>query len=181
MKRILVSLVWFVFTLAQAGTQLVSLDDLLLLIERRVSDETILVLLETREIGFTPGAEEIDRLLEAGISEEVIRYLLRKTEKATDPAYTYRYSRTYVEPYPAYYFTPYYYGGSAFLGFSTIPHAWLRHHQRLVSHPFAHHDTLQHATPHHVTVSRPLLLPHAIQHGSLATDPANRHGLGAQA
>ena len=78
MKRLLASLALVTgISIVEAGTMTVSLDDIVLLSQRGVSDQTILVLLQTREIGFVPGADDIDSLLETGVSEEVIRYLLQ--------------------------------------------------------------------------------------------------------
>jgi len=143
MKCLLASLVYIAgLGIAQAGVQL-SLEDILLLTERGVSDETVLVFLETREIGFTPGAEDIDKLLAAGVSEDVIQYLLRQTAVNSALPYPYR-TITYVDRYPPYYYTPYYSGTSVYLGYSGFPHAWFRQH-----HGGAHHTSLHHGVVHH--------------------------------
>ncbi|VAW76443.1 hypothetical protein MNBD_GAMMA13-1023 [hydrothermal vent metagenome] len=121
MKQLLASLVIIgTFGGVQAGNMIVSLEDIVLLSQRDVSDETILVLLQNREIGFTLGAKDVDSLLEAGVSEEVIRYLLQKTASAPLPTYA---PVTYVVPYPSYYYRPYYSGTSLY-----------RHHYYGVGH-----------------------------------------------
>ncbi len=124
---------------AQEGAPQVSLEDILLLIERGVSNETIVVFLETREIGFIPDAEDIDKLLAAGASEEVISYLLQQTATHSTPSYADQ-PKTYVDRYPSYYYTPYYSATSVFLGFSSFPRAWFHHHHRRVDHGPLHHD-----------------------------------------
>jgi len=142
MKRLLASLIGIAgLGVAQAGALQTSLEDILLLTERGVSDETVLVFLETRELGFTPVAEDIDKLLAAGVSEEVIRYILRQTATYSAPPYTYR-TATYVDRYPPYYYTPYYAGTSVFFGYSGFPHYWFRHHYGGVHHTPLHHRTV---------------------------------------
>ena len=67
MMRLLASLVIVAsFGIVQAGDMTVSLDDILLLSQRGVSDETILVFLQNREIGFVPDADDIDSLSISG-------------------------------------------------------------------------------------------------------------------
>jgi len=145
MKQSLASLVIIgAFGIVQAGNMTVSLDDVVLLSQRGVSDETILVLLQNREIGFVPAADDIDSLLEAGVSEEVIRYLLQKT--AGTPLRTYA-PVVYVDPYPVYYYRPYYSGSSLYFGYSTFPHTSYRHGH----HGVGHHSRPHHPTPLHLT------------------------------
>jgi len=64
----------------QAAPPTVSLEDVILLAQSGISDETILVFLDYRDIDFDLSPEEILRLREAGVSEEIIRYLLERTE-----------------------------------------------------------------------------------------------------
>jgi len=142
MKRLLKSLIFIAWLgIAHAGTQQISLKDILFLAERGVSDETMLVFLESREVGFIPDAEDIDKLLSAVVSEEVIRYLLRQTATNTTnstPSYSYR-TITYEDLYPAYYYTPYYSGGSGFFGYSSYPHTWYGSHYGGVHYTSLHH------------------------------------------
>jgi len=125
MKRLLATLLCITgLTLAQASDLKVSLDDILLLANRDVSDQTILVFVQSRGIGFTPDAGDIDKMLEAGISEEVIRYLLEESAlAATAPTYSYQQLPTYIAPYPAYYYYPYYSKPPIYYGFSGLLHA----------------------------------------------------------
>ncbi len=83
MKHILAVPVFMLYIgIAYAGHVNVTLDDLLLLAESRVSDKTILTFIETREIAFTVSEEEIVKLRESGLSEEAIQYLLAKSKEA---------------------------------------------------------------------------------------------------
>ena len=173
MKRLLASLICIAgLSVAQAGALQISLEDILLLTERGVSDETVLVFLETREIGFIPDAEDIDKLLAAAVSEEVIRYILRQTATYSAPSYSYR-TTTYVDLYPPYYYTPYYSGTSVFLGFSSFPHAWFGSH-----HGGVHHASLHHGAVHHLGHKDHGALSHAIHRGGRVGVHASRHGLG---
>jgi uncharacterized membrane protein YgcG len=138
MKHLLTS---FIFAIslgtAQASDMVVSLDDILMLSQRGVSDETILVFLQNRELGFTPDADDIDSLLEAGLSEEIVRYLLQQTPaKPTEVSS----AVVYVDPYPPYYYRPYYTRTSLFLGFSAFPHTISGRR---------HHGGVRHNRPHH--------------------------------
>jgi hypothetical protein len=135
----------------QAGHMTVTLDDILLLSQRGVSDETILVFLQNREIGFTPNAADIDKLLLAGVSEEVTRYLILQT--ATKPAYAYPPVTTaYADPYPASYYTPYYddytsfySGSSSFFGLAAFPYPYYGYGY----YGGTHHDRADHTRPSH--------------------------------
>ncbi len=168
--RVLVGLFGLaMLTVAAAGHLQVSLDDIVLLNQRGVSDQTILLLLENRELGFNMDPDAVDRLLLAGVSDEIIRYLLAQATAVRNPAdiappTTYSdipadYPVTtslavdpvvypaapYVEPYPGYYYTPYYYGGSYSFGFASYPHTWFGHHSRAGHHTTnAHHGGRQH-------------------------------------
>jgi hypothetical protein len=157
---------------AQADVPQVSLEDILLLIERGISNETVLVFLETRDIGFILDAEDIDKLLAAGVSEEVISYLLQQTATYSVPSYSYR-TTTYVDRYPSYYYTPYYSATSVFLGFSSFPRAWFRHH-----HSGVHHGPLHHDGVHHPAHNDRGALSHAVPRGGHGGVHVPRHGLG---
>ncbi|MDP3936521.1 MAG: hypothetical protein Q8R92_00100, partial [Deltaproteobacteria bacterium] len=60
----------------RANGLLASIDELVTLAESGLSNETILVFVQNRPVAFSGSAGEIVRLKDAGISEEVIRYLL---------------------------------------------------------------------------------------------------------
>ncbi|VAW73379.1 hypothetical protein MNBD_GAMMA15-674 [hydrothermal vent metagenome] len=118
------------FTGAQASHLKFSLDDIILLSQRGVSEQTLLLFIENREAGFRLDAEAIDRLALAGVSEEVIRYLLSSEPVLPVPRTVVRRIPpvTYVDPYPGYYYTPYYYGASYSFGFSSYPAYWFGHY-----------------------------------------------------
>ncbi len=177
---------------AEADYHQVSLDDIVLLSQRGVSDQTILLFLENREAGFSPDADAIDRLLLAGVSDEIIQYLLSQAttvqtspdvvppETYTNavpnyPVTTYPASPvypavTYVNTYPVYYYTPYYYGGPYSFGFVSYPHTWFGHHSGVGHHRVnAHHVT--HTGRHSGTQTVSAI--HTVQggrHGSVHSD-----------
>jgi len=123
MKHILAVLVFMLsIGTAYAGHLKVTLDDLLLLAESRVSAKTILAFIEPREITFTLGTEEIAKLRKAGFSEEFIQYLLAKSRQA---GLTYN---QYIKPPVPYSYPGYYYGPSLYLGFGGVHHALFDHH-----------------------------------------------------
>lgn len=64
---------------ARAGYQVVHLGDVIALTREGLSDRTIISYLETREIAFVVGTEEILDLRDAGVGEGVIRYLIERT------------------------------------------------------------------------------------------------------
>ena len=151
MKHILAALV-FMFSIgtAYAGHLKVTLDDLLLLTESRVSDKTILAFIGPREITFTLGTEEIEKLRKAGLSEEVIKYLLAKSRQA-DLTYNQYINPPVPYPYP---YPGYYYGPSLYLGFGGGHHALFDHHFVSLHHAAPHHTGLHRGTPFHVAHSR---------------------------
>jgi len=141
MKHILAVLVFILsIGIAYAGHLNVTLDDLLLLAESEVSDKTILAFIEPREITFTLGTEEIAKLRKAGLSEEVIQYLLAKSRQA---GLTYD---QYIKPPVPYPYPGYYYGPSLYLGFGGGHHALFDHHFVGLHHAAPHHTGLP---PHH--------------------------------
>jgi len=164
MKRLLATLLCITglgLALAQANDLKVSLDDILLLANRDVSDQTILVFVQSRGIGFTPDAGDIDKMLEAGISEEVIRYLLEESAlAATAPTYSYQQLPTYIAPYPAYYYYPYYSKPPIYYGFSGLLHAGY------INHSTRHHSMPRHTTPRHPYRKHYLSPSPPLHHGS---------------
>lgn len=132
----------------QAADQAAHVEDVILLAREGLSDETLIAFLQIREIGFTLDAALILRLRDAGVSEEVIRYLLARTpEEATpSPAYLppvvpndyyagYYASSGYYAPsgYSSAYYAPYRRG---YVGFSLFPSAWFdhHHHRQMLGH-----------------------------------------------
>ena len=161
LRYLLVLFGWAMLTGAQASHLQVSLDDIVLLSQQGVSDQTILLFLENREAGFALDADALDKLLLAGVSGEVIRYLFSQnttaqtagaSEPTIPPAYTTNSNTyisyptvTYLDNYPGYYYTPYYYGGFYSFGFSSYPHRWFGHYSRGGRHATnAHHGRRRH-------------------------------------
>jgi len=124
---------------ARASERPATIDDVIQLVQTGLSDETIITFLETRGVGFVPGPQEIVRLRTAGVSEDVIRYLLRLSAAIRAPAYSppVGYAPGYAGPgYPVAYSTPVYAAGAVFsVGFPIVPH-WLRDHH--ISHVVPH-------------------------------------------
>lgn len=173
MKRLLKSLIFTAgLGIAQAGTLQISLEDILFLTKRGVSDETVLVFLKTREIGFIPNAEDIDKLLASGVSQEAIRYILRQTATYSTPSYSYR-TTTYVDLYPPYYYTPYYSGTSVYLRYSSYPYPWFGNYYGGV-----HYASLHHRGVHHLGHNDHGVLSHSVHRGGHVGVHASRHGLG---
>lgn len=108
---------------AAANRPQASLEDLTLLTASGISDETILVFLDTREIGFEIDAEAIARLRQQGVSEEVIRHLLERTDARSNED---RVIYISPAPYPRRYYSSYYdgYGAGSYLG-AAILGPWL--------------------------------------------------------
>ncbi len=120
----------------------VSIDDVVLLTQTDISDETILTFLEYRNLDFVLDAETVRQLKEAGVSEEVIRFLLNKdaTVVAAAPTPTYVVSTGYNTAYPSYYF------GTRSVGTTAYQLGWYNHHYYPYGHtasyrPGSHYDS----------------------------------------
>jgi len=134
---------------AQSAHQVVRLDDVILLAQEGLSDETILAFLDNREVDFALGPQEIVTLQDAGVSEEVIRYLIDRTTGGYSAPRS-----AYVAPSPLPYYSsgyaPYGYG-AGYLGASIFPHWWYDHHHGHVD--FGHHAFGDHhLSPHGQTM-----------------------------
>lgn len=116
--------------------RLTSLNDISLLAQRGLSDETILIFLEKRSLDFNLTAENIDQLLQSGVSEDVVQYLLQ--QQTSQPVYVTTPTATYINPYPTYYYSPQYNHIS-----TSAP---LLHGFAAASYTFGHHETFQ---PHY--------------------------------
>ena len=126
MKRLLiVVLIALGLGTAQAAHLEVSLEDLLSLAENEISEETILAVVQTRQITFAVDAEAIVRLRRADLSEEVIRALLKKTKGANGAPGTDPNRPVVVYAYPPYYYWSDYWP-SVFVGLSLFPGRDLR-------------------------------------------------------
>ena len=175
MKHILAALVFMLsIGTAYAGHLKVTLDDLLLLTESRVSDKTILAFIGPREITFTLGTEEIEKLRKAGLSEEVIKYLLAKSRQA-DLTYNQYIKPPVPYPYP---YPGYYYGPSLYLGFGGGHHALFDHHFVGLHHAAPHHTGLHHGTPFHVAHSRSTGGHHIGHTSQFAVGSGSTHTIG---
>lgn len=117
---------------ALADGPIASVDDLVALAEGGLTNETILVFVRNRPVAFAGSAEEILRLKEAGVSEEVIRYLLEHAA-ADDGEYSGEYSEGYAGNYPSYASSSYHasslyyprsYYGSLYVGTLLYPSLW---------------------------------------------------------
>ncbi len=170
MKRLLVSLICIAglsISIAQAGTPKTSLEDIMLLVGRGISDETIMVFLKTRKIGFTPDAEDIDKLLVSGLSQEAIRYILRQTATYSTSSYSYQ-TTTYVDPYP-----PYYSRSSFYLGYSSYPYTWFGNNYGGV-----HYASLRHGGIHNLRHNNHGYLSRRVHSGEHAGAHNTNHRLG---
>ena len=141
LTALLCVLLWTTPAAAQATRQPVTIDDIVQLAQSGISDETIITFLDTREIAFVPNARAIVRLRAAGVSEDVIRYLLERTAAVPAPVYPPPIAYGPGYGYPSAYYSPgYYAGGIVFsAGFPILPH-WLHDHhfsRVTVGHVFA--------------------------------------------
>ncbi|NOY71921.1 MAG: hypothetical protein GXP14_06020 [Gammaproteobacteria bacterium] len=151
---------------AQADHLKVSFEDVVLLNQRGVSEQTLLLFLENRVLTFELDAITIDKLMTAGVSEEVIRYLVSQTQPEHAPPDTTAKEKVpestsitnYVPypVYPAYFYTPNYYSYSYIYGRSYYPHDWFGLHYRFgynSARPHAvsiFHDDRRYAVDHFV-------------------------------
>jgi len=120
---------------SQDGT--VSLDDVVLLAQSDISDQTILTYLKHRRLDFVLDAEGVQELREAGVSEEIIRYLLELSDTPPAALLTYVTPTGYDTGYPSYYY------GARLVGTSIFSRQWYDHHYLEFAHVTAHH------APHH--------------------------------
>ena len=93
---------------AEATHTAVSLEDVILLAQSGISDETILTFLNSREIGLVLTPEDVARLRDAGVSEEIIRYLLERTGPRAEDAPYYAVPVGSGYAYPPGYYASYY-------------------------------------------------------------------------
>ena len=109
-----------------------SLEDLTLLAKSGISDQTTLVFLDTREIEFALDPEAIALLRQEGVSDEVIRYLLERTDAPSDRDDRVVYVSAGLYP-PRYYALYYGYGVFPYFGAAILAHwthgfHWVGHH-----------------------------------------------------
>ena len=157
----------------------VSLEDLTLLAASDMSDETILVFLEPRELGFELDPEAIAHLRQQGVSDEVIRYLLEKTvaPKEGDAGVVYVSAGRYP---PRYYVLHYGHDPFPYFGAAILGH-WTHGFHRVVHHlAGGHHFGIsdRHSSSHggrHLASTRHLVGGHHARGHSNGGHGARRH------
>ena len=136
---------------ARAQGRPASLDDVVLLAQSGLSDDTILSFLETRPIGFVLSATSIVQLRAAGVSEVIIRYLLERFGVASvpQPVYTAPILPGYAYPV-SYYAASYAPVAAVALGGMIFPH-WFHDDHIVAGHLVAslHVDQLHPQPGHH--------------------------------
>ncbi len=164
----------------QADHLKVSFEDVILLNQRGVSEQTLLLFLENRALTFKLDAVTLDKLMTVGVSEEVIRYLVSQTQPEHAPSDTKAKEKApestpitnYVPypVYPTYFYTPNYYSYSYVYGRSYYPHDWFGPHfrfgysgRRHAGDYLVHRPRVQHNSnaDHHV-VSEPHRADHRV-------------------
>jgi hypothetical protein len=105
---------------SQDGT--VSLDDVVLLAQSDISDQTILTYLKYRNLDLALDADAVQRLRKDGVSEEIIRYLLERDSTSVAATPTYVVATGYNTGYPSYYY------GARLVGTTVYPLSWYHHH-----------------------------------------------------
>ena len=117
---------------------MVSLDDVVLLAQSEISDQTILTFLRYRQLDFVLDAKGVQRLREAGVSEDVIQYLLEQDATPLAVLPTYVVSSGYRTGYPSYYYSP------RFVGITVFPLGWYNHHYFGFGYAADHHGLNHH-------------------------------------
>jgi len=136
---------------ARAQGRPASLDDVVLLAQSGLSDDTILSFLETRSIGFVLSAASIVQLRAAGVSEVIIRYLLKRFGVASVPQPVYTAPIWPGSAYPVSYYAASYAPVTAVvLGGTIFPH-WFHDDHIVAGHLVAslHVDQLHPRPGHH--------------------------------
>ena len=169
-----------------------SLEDIILLGESGVSDETIRVFLSSRPVDFDLDADAIARLKEAGISEENIQFLLDIFGEQASEADKEVVVVVAPDPYPHYYYGSYYIAGAfPHWGFHfsfpfhfpiPVPHLSHTRHRVLRHDTVSHH--LHHRTSHRASHNdghrRHRESGHSVRHVSRRLDLAGDHSTGRQ-
>jgi hypothetical protein len=99
-----------------------SVEDIVLLAQSDISQQTILTFLKHRKLDFAVDADAVKSLREGGVGDEIIRYLSQPdaTPTARTPAYVV--ATGYSTSYPSYYF------GARLVGTTAYPLSWYNHH-----------------------------------------------------
>ncbi len=113
-------------SLAYSQDDMVSVDDIVMLVKTDISEQTMLTFLQNRRISFTLDAAALQRLRAGDVSEEIIRFLLEQEASsvgaAPAPAPAYVVPTGYNTAYPSYYY------GARLVGTTSFPLSWYSHH-----------------------------------------------------
>ena len=162
-------------SLAYSQDGMVSLDDVVLLAQSDISEQTILTFLKYRKLEFALDAGAVQRLREGGVSEEIIRFMLQQDAKSVVATPNYVVATGYNTGYPSYYY------GARLVGATAYPLSWYNHHYyphayTTVYRPGAHYGPSSNAgyevgiSPGHEPIHSPGILGgnHRIGHSALS-------------
>ena len=156
---------------AGALTAPASLEDIVLLAESGVSDETIRVFLNSRPLNFDLDADAIALLKSAGISEELLQHLLDSVSATASRTDADVVVVVAADPHPYHYYGSYYLPGATLHLSHAFPH-WGFH----FSFPFPFRIPVPHLTRHRVI--RHDYTRHYLHHGKNHRTGRNRHHRG---
>ena len=135
---------------SQAG--IVSFDDMLLLAQNDISEQTILTFLKYRKLAFALDAKTVQRLRDGGVSDAVIRFLLERDATTIAALPTYVVPTGYRTGYPSYYY------GARLVGTTEFPLAWYNHHYfrfgYTTVYSYPQHHSPSHSLGHSVGIAR---------------------------
>ncbi len=135
--------------LSQEST--VSLDDIVLLAQSNISDQTIMTFLWYRQLDFVLDAKGIERLRAGGVSDDIIQYLLEQDDTAIASVPAYVVPTGYRTAYPSYYY------GARLVGTTVFPLDWYNHHYFGIGHStvysYPHHYSRRHSLGHSVGIT----------------------------
>ncbi|MEE8474403.1 MAG: hypothetical protein V3T01_03570, partial [Myxococcota bacterium] len=154
---------------AGALTAPASLEDIVLLAESGVSDETIRVFLNSRPLNFDLDADAIALLKSAGISEELLQHLLDSVGETASRTGADVVVVVAADPYPYHYYGSYYLPGATLHLSHAFPH-WGFH----FSFPFPFPIPVPHLSHTRHRVLRHDDTSHHLRHGK--TD-RRHHGI----
>ena len=159
------------------------MDDIVLLAESDISDQTILTFIRYRQLDFVLDAKGVQRLREAGVSEDVIQYLLNRDATPVAAIRTYVIPTGYATGYPSYYY------GARLVGTTMFSLGWYDHHYFGLGYTTDYRYPRHYYQSHSLSHSGSITLGHGYApiHGSslsvghrnsLGHSIGQRHGLG---
>ena len=172
---------------AYSQDDMVSLDDVLLLVQNDISDQTILTFLKYRKLDFPLDAIAMQRLREGSVSETVIRSLLEPDDAPTAAIRTYVVPTGYSTGYPSYYY------GARLIGTTAFPLSWYNNHYFVSGHGTAYGHVLSYSEGHSPGHSADMAFGHVpgpihatgihggnhpIDHGARSPGHSSRYGVG---